>query len=311
MTFLLNVFAGKASQKTATILLLVAALFYGTMPFFTKSLTDVGIPPYAVEFYRYAITAAVLFPALITHRQLWVPICWGLSAGFCVGLGWIGYARALEVAPVSSVAVLYMTFPVFALLIGWLFYGDRPGKRACAAAAIILAAAVLAQPPSVVSGDQLPALLMSLSAPLSFGYSVNIVTRKLVVLPPVTRIATLAFGATIGLSPLVVASHFHSLVPSAPGGWWFVAGIALITALIPQLLYLTNAPVVGPARTSMISSAELPTNFIIGWLAFAEAIGPVQWIACILILGAILLTPAKRTPAANIPIAATGSASQT
>ena len=35
--------------------------------------------------------------------------------------------------------------------------------------------------------------------------------------------------------------------------------------------------------------------FFIGWFALGETIGPVQWLACLLITLAILLTPARAT----------------
>jgi drug/metabolite transporter (DMT)-like permease len=47
-----------------------------------------------------------------------------------MGVGWVGYVRAVEIAPVSTAGILYMTYPVFTLLIAWLVFGDRPGRRA-------------------------------------------------------------------------------------------------------------------------------------------------------------------------------------
>ncbi|WP_419739418.1 EamA family transporter [Ruegeria sp.] len=56
---------------------------------------------------------------LIVHRKDWQEITWGLSAGALMGLGWIGYVAALEKLPASTVGVLYMTYPVFTLVIAW------------------------------------------------------------------------------------------------------------------------------------------------------------------------------------------------
>ena len=45
----------------------------------------------------------------------------------------------------------------------------------------------------------------------------------------------------------------------------------------------------------MAGSVELPTMFFVGWFALGEVVGPVQWLACLLITLAILLTPARAT----------------
>jgi drug/metabolite transporter (DMT)-like permease len=71
-------------------------------------------------------------------------------------------------------------------------------------------------------------------------------------------------------------------------------GIGLGTALIPQLVYTVCSPRVGTARTAMAGSIELPVMFLIGWLAYGEALHPAQAAACALVLGAIALTPSRR-----------------
>jgi drug/metabolite transporter (DMT)-like permease len=80
---------------------------------------------------------------------------------------------------------------------------------------------------------------------------------------------------------------------SASEGWLLVVGIALGSALIPQLLYTVSAPVIGTARTAVAGSVELPTMFLVGWFAFAEPVGLAQWAACAVVIAAIVLTPGK------------------
>ncbi len=82
----------------------------------------------------------------------------GLFAGLVMGLGWIGYVRAVAVAPISVVGVLYMTYPVFTVAITWVLFRDRPTRRAVLAALMIVAASVLASSPAAVSPAHLPVL---------------------------------------------------------------------------------------------------------------------------------------------------------
>ena len=77
--------------------------------------------------------------------------------------------------------------------------------------------------------------------------------------------------------------------------WQLIGGLALFTALLPQLVYTTFAPMIGAARSAVAGSVELPTMFFIGWYALGEVIGAAQWLACLLITLAILMTPARAT----------------
>jgi drug/metabolite transporter (DMT)-like permease len=92
-----------------------------------------------------------------------------------------------------------------------------------------------------------------------------------------------------------------AILPARAEGWVLVAGLAAVTALLPQLLYTLACPRVGPARSAAAGSLELPTMFAVGWLAFGEAIGPRELMAAILVIGAIAVSPAIRPGDAEAP----------
>ena len=171
-----------------------------------------------------------------------------------------------------------------------------------------IAAAALASSPAAISADHLSALVLSLAAPLGFGFGINVLVHKLVVLKPLARISCVSLGSVLGLMPLMAATPAAALFPVSASGWWLVAGIAFGSALIPQLLYTVAAPVIGTARTAIAGSFELPTMFLVGWFAFGEPVGITQWIACAIVISAIALTPGKsiRSVAANIAVEGEG-----
>lgn len=277
----------------ATLGVVLASVGFGVVPYFARSLTAEGMAPHAIAFFRYAIAATVLMPFVWRARAQWRALLWGLVAGIGMGVGWVGYVRAVEIAPVSTVGVLYMTYPVFTLVIAWGLFGDRPRGRAVVAAGMIVAAAVLASSPAAVAPEHIPALVMSLAAPLGFGFGINVLVHKLIALKPIVRIACVSLGSVIGLMPLLAATPLAALLPATVSGWALVAGIALGSALIPQLLYTVSAPVIGTARTAIAGSIELPTMFLVGWFAFAEPVGLAQWAACAIVIAAIALTPGR------------------
>jgi len=279
-----------------TCLVLLSCFCFGTIPYFARTLTDAGMASYAVAFYRYGLSALILLPILLRLPAAQMKtVAWGIASGAAVGLGWVGYVSALKTVPVSTVGVLYMTYPVFTLLIGWLWFHDKPSNRALSATMMVMAAALIASSPAAVEPRHLPAMLLSLTAPISFGLGINILIHKLTPISALARVASFSLGAAVSLLPLLILAEPRAVLPQDAAGWQLIAGLALGTALFPQLLYTMFAPSIGAARSAVAGSVELPTMFFIGWYALGEFIGPAQWLACLLVTLAILLTPARAT----------------
>lgn len=279
-----------------TCLVVLACFCFGTIPYFARSLTDAGMASYAVAFYRYGLSALVLFPLILRlPKEQKKTAVWGILSGVSVGLGWIGFVSALKSVPVSTVGVLYMTYPVFTLLIGWIWFRDVPAKKGITGALMVIVAALIASSPAAVESRHLPAMLVSLSAPITFGFAINVLIHKLTSIKAIARVATFSVGASISLLPLLILSAPNTVLPQNAADWQLIAGLALGTALLPQLLYTTFAPRIGAVRSAVAGSVELPTMFFIGWYTLGEAIGLTQWLACLLITLAILMTPARAT----------------
>ncbi|SDX23924.1 EamA domain-containing membrane protein RarD [Ruegeria halocynthiae] len=274
---------------------LCASICFGLVPYFSRSLTEQGIAPYAVAFYRYIVAAFFLLPVLILHRKEWREIIWGLSAGAVMGLGWIGYVTALEKLPTSTVGVLYMTYPVFTLIIAWVVFADAPTRRALLASGLIVVAAFIAGAPGSVPTEHLTTLLISLAAPFGFGFGICVLVHRLSRIAPLARIASVSLGSVLGLAPLILGADVQELLPRDQSDWFLIMGIGLVTAFVPQLIYTICSPVIGASQTAVVGSIELPTMFAVGFLAFGEAITLPQTFACALVLGAITITKSRKT----------------
>jgi len=296
MTVIAHGVALQRDTLLPTCLVVMACFCFGTIPYFARSLIEAGMASWAVAFYRYGLSALILLPLLLrVPAALRRTAAWGIASGISVGLGWVGYVSALQSVPVSTVGVLYMTYPVFTLLVGWLWFRDTPSKRAMSAALMVVIAAVLASSPAAVDPRHWPAMLLSLSAPISFGFGINVLVHKLTPLRALSRVSCFSAGASLSLLPLMLTSAPGSVLPQTLDGWWLIAGLAFGTALLPQLLYTQFAPMIGAARSAVAGSVELPTMFLVSALLLGEAIGGWQWLACLLVTLAILITPARAT----------------
>lgn len=280
----------------ATLMVALSSIGFGLVPFFARHLTEAGMAAPAIALYRYMFPATAFLPFLRLKGQEGRASLWGFGSGFLTGLGWIGYVKSLELMSVSTAGVLYMTYPMFTLAVGWLLFREPARWPAILGSVLIIVAAVLA---TGVATDGKPltlfAIFCGLTAPLSFGLAINVLAHRLVILPPLSRIASFATGSALGLLPLVLSYPRAAVLPVEPSHWILILSLGLLSALLPQLLYNTFVPRIGGARAAALGSVELPTMFFIGWLSFGETPGWREIAAGVLVLTAILMTPTKST----------------
>ena len=284
------------SVPMATIGLLVASVGIGLVPLFARSLTDEGFAPHAISFYRYIVGAVLLFPVLLRHMRHWRALLWGVGAGVLMGVGWVGYVIALKVAPVSTVGVIYMTYPIFTVIVAWSLFQDRPTTRIALSCVLIVMAALMANAPGSVALSDLPSLLLAVFAPAGFGFAIAVLVHRLYILPPLARLGSASLGAVLGLLPLILTSAPAEVLPDSGSDWVMILGIALASAFVPQLIFVICSPIVGAARSSVLGSVELPTMFAVGLLVFGEQITLPHGLACALILAAIVLASPTSRP---------------
>ena len=276
-----------------TLLVALAAIGFGLVPLFARTLTDLGFTATEVAVIRYSIPAIVFLPMFWRERRHVRPLAFGVLAGMSMGLGWITYVIALREASVATVGVLYMTYPLFTLLIGWTIFREKPGIRTIFAGILILVGAILSASEVTVSSSMLQALAFSLLAPLSFGLAINILTRLLVDLSPPARMASASVGTMLSLVPLLIVQGDNPFAISSLETFAILIAFSALTAFLPQLIYVINAPKIGAARSAMVGSLELPTMFAVGLIAFSEKLSLGQLIAGALVITAILITPAR------------------
>lgn len=139
------------STQTATLVLVIAAFCFGLAPWFAKGLTQSGRASPAIAFFRFSTSAIVLLMFLNLSRQKQKATLWAISSGIAIGFGWIGYVEALKVAPVSTVGVVYMTYPLFTLLIARLWLKQLLTIRSFGVGFLVLGAAMVALSPALAA----------------------------------------------------------------------------------------------------------------------------------------------------------------
>ena len=286
----------KLNANRATAIIICSALGMGIMPVFARGLTDDGLSPAAITFYRNLVGAVLLFGFIKFERKRAAALMWGLAVGASLGLGWTAYITAIEVVPISTAGVIYMSYPMVTVLVAWGLFKQRPRARTIGGALLILIAAAIAVGPELSADGVGAVLLVALLAPLGFGFSIAVLTERMGALSPLERVGIAAVGSTIALAPLMLRLSAAEAIPGKFSSWALVGGIALLTALIPQYLYVTTAPSLGPARAAAAGAVELPMLFFISWIALSEDLTWQQLVAGVLVLSAIVAVPSRPTP---------------
>ncbi|MDP1600445.1 DMT family transporter [Phenylobacterium sp.] len=281
----------------ALAVLVAGAAIIGLAPILVR-LADAG--PAAIGFWR--VTFAMPLLALIAMRTdggVGRPSKFALLAGvaFACDLGFWHYS--IHFTSVANATVLTNLTPVVVTAAAWIFLKQRPAKLFVAAVGLAVAGAWLmaigrgehaagANPPL---GDAL-ALTTAVWYALYF-LAISAARRSV----GATRVM---FWSGVASAPLLLAAALalgEDIFPITNGGWaalvalgvMHVAGQGSIAWALGRL----------PAATASVVVLVQPVvAAVLGWLLFAEALGPVQALGAAIALGGVVLAQtASRKPA--------------
>ena len=285
------------SPTMATLMIVLATMGFGLVPLFGRAMDNAGFAPLAIAFYRYLFATVLLLPVL--SRLRWTgekrsAIFWAVASGLLLAFGWIAYFEALKGVPVATMGVIYMTYPLFTLLIATLWLRQVPSFRSILAGLLIVIAGFIALSPTEVGTDNFQALLLSFLNPLALGLSVVVIAEKLAGLSTLEKTGLTTGAGTVGLLPLLLSLESSALIPGHAADWMLIVGISILTLLLPSFFYVVAVPIAGSARSAIVGSTELPIVFLFGWLAFGEQVTLSQLVAGALVISAIWMTSVEQ-----------------
>ena len=202
--------------------------------------------------------------------------------------GFIGYYLAaildfkgLEYISAQMERLVLFTYPIFVMVLGWAFFGQRltragivGGLITYAGLAVVFGSGLFAGGDAVITGT-----LLVLGAALSFAFYQLLAKRNIQVLG-------VALFTAISLSTSAVASIVHYMVESGsvdfsapPRFLMLAAGTAVIATIIPSFLMNAGMAKIGPQSVSMISTlSPVITISLAVWIldepfTWADALG--------------------------------------
>jgi drug/metabolite transporter (DMT)-like permease len=291
-------------------LVLLAALWGASFLFMRLGAADFG--PAALLLLRLAGAAAVLLPVLVLRgqwpalRQHWRPI---VTVGVITSL--LPFAAFITAALVLSAglsSILNATAPLWAALIGWVVFADKPDRSRSVGLALGFAGVLLLawDQASFKAGHHgvSPAvgIALCLAATLLYGVGAHFARMKLAGIPPLAvATGSQAGSAVLALVPAVL--WWPAQTPG-PVAWASAAALAVACTALAYVLYFRLIAHVGAGNA--ITVTFLIPAFGIGWgvLFLDEALDAQVVAGCaIIVLGTALATGALKWPRRTHPAA--------
>ena len=290
-----------------SILIILAGCFWGSMGIFVRKLGTYGFSSIQIVSIRVTLAAVIfVLVLLIKDRKGFkiilrdMPLFLGLGFGSILFFT-VCYFTAITMMSLSTAAILLYTSPVWIMLMSVLFFHEKLNGRKLIALALAFAGCVLV---SGISGEgmTLTGLLVGLGSGIGYGLYSILGTIALRRYSPYT-VTTYTFifaaiGSWIICRPADVLDKFLS---AADIGYLviFCCLTALITAVIPFLLYTLGLSSVEASRAGIIATVEPMVATMIGIVVFSEPLTLMSGLGIALILSAVVILNLKQRITVN------------
>ena len=305
--------APQTSNGRAAAIVAVSASCFGAMAIFVRAAYDDGADLLGVLLPRFVLAALALWLWLWLRRQRTpLPARKRLPGLALMGLAYVAqsfcYFGALMFLPAGMVALLLYLYPLFVVLLSWLFRLEPLTGRRLLALAVCSVGTVLTlgwhpwQSPSSTALD-LRGVGLGLAAACIYACYILGGSRATRNVDPLASTAVVLTSAAV---VLVLVSGVRTLGGLPPQlvqtatGWGALAAIALVSTVLAIALFVAGLARLGPSRPALISMLEPVVTVLMAWVFLHEHLGPVQLAGGALVLVGAWVLATERMPAAAV-----------
>jgi drug/metabolite transporter (DMT)-like permease len=277
-------------EREGLLLCLLSAAGFAAMPIFARQAYATGIELTPLLALRFVMAAAMLWAlVLLRRRPLGSPR--GLALGAALGFG--GYALqaglyfgAIQRIDVGLASLLLYAYPSFVTLAAFALRRESPTRRKLGALGLASSGVIL-----VLAGGgtgSMDPLGAAMALACAGFYTVFILgsERASARVPAVPFAASVATGAAVTFA---IAALFTGGVHASGEGVAWAAVIALVSTVIPIVLFTAGLARVGASTTAIASAVEPALTVALAWLVLGETLGPLQLAGGALVLSAVVL----------------------
>ena len=291
----------KNSSLLGPALIILAAVFWGSMGLFVRPLSARGFSSLQITSARLTLGALVFCGILLLRdpqgfriRRKDVPLFLGLGLASVLFFT-VCYFTAITMMPLSTAAILLYTSPIWIMLMSVLFFREKLSARKLLALALAFGGCVLVS--GFSGGGLTPAgLLLGLGAGFGYGLYSIFGTVALRRYSPLT-VTTWAFvisavGSWFISRPADMLAKIAA-APSPAGLLLFFLLTAMVTAVVPYLSYTQGLQTVEASRAGIIATIEPLVATLVGVFVFSEPMTLMNCLGIAMILSAVVLLNLK------------------
>ena len=283
------------------VLIIVAAVFWGTMGIFVRALGEYGLSSFQIVCLRVSFAAVIFALCLLVKDRSGfkislkdIPLFLGLGFGSILFFT-VCYFTAIRMMSLSTAAILLYTSPIWIMLMSMLFFHEKLNISRIVALILAFAGCVLV---SGISGNGITftGLLVGLGSGFGYGlYSIlgTIALRKYKPLTVTTyTFIFAAVGSFIICRPFDMVSKISG---SGKVGFLIMFSVltALVTAVIPFLTYTLGLNKVEASKAGIIATIEPLVATLVGIFVFREPLTFMSGCGIVLIIAAVVILNLK------------------
>ncbi len=327
----------RRAQIIGALLVATAALGYASGPLLAKGVYATGTDWLALLAWRFTLAGLLTWGWLVTARggRAALRRLTARQAAVLIGLGMVfagnatTYYAAVQLAPVSLVALLLYVYPAI-VAVGAMRAG-RPfeGRRAWVALGISVVGAALTIDGIETGADPIGIALATASPVIYAGYillagrasgerpgarraspsallagrasgerplgSTGAVRGAVSEVPPLLATALMMLGTWLVVAALAVASGERVLPGQIPpAAWPGLIGIAVFATAVAIQAFYAGVSRLGAARAALVSTLEPVFTVSLAVLLLGERLAPLQVLGGALVVAAVLLAQTGR-----------------
>lgn len=292
----------KARNYMGDILIIIAGLFWGSMGIFVRHLNDLGFTSIQVACLRLT-TAGLIFAIilLIKDRKSFKINVRDIPLFLALGLVSIlfftcCYFTAIRLMTMSTAAILLYTSPIWVMILAIIFLKEKITPQKIIALVLAFAGCVLVSG----FGGKVTAIgiLVGLGSGLGYGLYSIFGTFALKKYSPYT--VTCYTFLIAGLGSIFVANPADlfgkiAAIDNKLSLFGFVLLTAVVTAVIPFLLYTLGLNRTTAGRAAVLATVEPAAATLFGFFVMGEKVGLIAVIGILLVFAAIVVLSVKST----------------
>lgn len=282
-------------KSLSTVMILLAAVFWGIIGIFVKYLTPYGFTSAELVALRSLITAVSLVVLLLLSNPKKLKIK-PKHIGYFIGTGFLSfvffnlcYFQAMNYSSLSVAAILLYTAPFFVMGMSFVFFREKITRGKLLALFLAFLGCVAVSGVLDGGGAISPrGLLWGLGS--GFGYALYSIFAKFALkkYDTLTVITYTFLVATVGSLFLITPSHTVEVLQQNPQSIWLLLVYGIITGAAAYYCYTKGLENTPPAKASVIATAEPVVATLCGAFFFGEIPSAFGILGIFLVIFAVL-----------------------